>query len=281
MSSVQSQDGTTIAFERSGEGPPVILVDGALCYREVGWSRKLAKRLSERCTVITYDRRGRGESDDVPPHAPEREVEDLAALIEVAGGSAGLYAVSSGGALALEAAARGLEVRKLVLYEIPFSVDDARRQAAASYTKQLEALIAEDRHGDAVKLFLRHVGLPGAVIALMRLLPTWSKLTAIAHTLAYDDASINAIEALIQAASERWAAMTTPTLALVGGKSPAWMHTGMQTVAAALPNARFHVLEGQTHNVKPKAHAPLLTNFFAGEPEPTSDQPRTAASQPS
>ncbi len=268
MATVNSSDGTTIAFERSGEGPPLILVDGALSYREGGGSsRPLAARLAQRFTVYSYDRRGRGESGDTAPYAVEREVEDIQALIREAGGSAYLYGISSGAALALEAAACGTGVTKLALYEPPFIVDDSRPPVQPDYARKLNELLAAGRRGDAVRLFLREVGLPSIVVALMRFMPAWSKLKAVAHTLPYDFATLDGNQAGNPLPAERWGAVTMPTLVVVGGKSPAWFHHGTQALADVLPNAQHRVLDGQTHMVKPKALAPLLAGFLTSGSE--------------
>jgi pimeloyl-ACP methyl ester carboxylesterase len=265
MSTVESKDGTRIAYSRTGDGPPVIVVDGALCYRKFGPSTRLAALLAGHFTVVTYDRRGRGSSGDTPPYSIDREIEDLQALIGQAGGSASLYGVSSGAALALETAARGRGVKKLVLYEAPFTEDQSRAAAAGEYSAQLRQLLAADRRGDAAGLFLRRAGLPGALITLMRVLPMWSKLTAIAPTLAYDDAVLSIAKPGQPLPAGRWTTVTIPALCLAGGNSPAWLHDAMRALAQALPNAQFRALEGQTHVVKPKVHAPLLEEFFTSD----------------
>jgi pimeloyl-ACP methyl ester carboxylesterase len=263
MNTVQSRDGTTIAFDRFGDGPPVILVDGALCYRESGGSRKLAALLAPHFTVYAYDRRGRGESGDTAPYAVEREVEDISALIEHAGGSAYLYGISSGAVLALEAANRRTGVEKLVAYEPPVIVDDSRPPVEPGYAQTLNEVLTAGRRGDAVRLFMREVGVPGIAIALMRFMPAWSKLKAVAHTLPYDFAILDGLQTGNPLPDNRWDAVTTPTLVMVGGKSPTWFHQGTQALADVLPNARHRVLEGQTHMVKPKALAPMVEEFFA------------------
>jgi pimeloyl-ACP methyl ester carboxylesterase len=176
METTRSLDGTPIAFETTGTGAPVILVDGALCYRGSGPSRPLAQQLSRQFTVFTYDRRGRGESGDTPPYSIDREVEDIAALIQQAGGSASLCGVSSGAALALEATGQGLPVDKLAVYEAPFIVDDGRPPIPEDYKAQLTELLSADRRGDAVKLFMKIVGVPAVFLTIMPVLPAWGKL---------------------------------------------------------------------------------------------------------
>jgi pimeloyl-ACP methyl ester carboxylesterase len=261
---VRSADGTTIAFEKSGEGPPLVLVDGALCSRAMGPSRPLAAELARDFTVYVYDRRGRGESGDTPPYAVEREVEDLEAVIAAAGGSAHVYGISSGAALALEAARRGAPITRLALYEAPFSVDADRPSVGPDYLPRLEALLAEDRRGDAVRLFMRQVGVPALFASAMRLMPVWRKLTAAAHTLPYDAAALDGMSAGRPLPAGRWDTVTIPALVAVGGKSAGWFHNSMRALADALPDARLSVLEGQNHMIKAKVLAPVLAQFFGG-----------------
>jgi pimeloyl-ACP methyl ester carboxylesterase len=265
MDIVKSKDGTAIAFERTGAGPPLILVDGALCYRRSGPSRALAEKLAPRFTVYTYDRRGRGESGDAAPYAVEREIEDLEALIGEAGGSAGLAGVSSGAVLALDAANSGLPVTRLALYEPPFIVDDSRPPLPDDYRAELDRLLESDRRADMLKLFMRQVGMPGWLLALMPLMPAWKRLKAIAHTLRYDAAVMGATQSGRPLPAGRWANVTAPTLVAVGGKSEAWMQHGTHALADLLPNAEHQLLPGQTHMVKAKVVAPALAEFLAGE----------------
>ena len=263
MEQVTSKDGTKITFDRSGEGPPIILVGGTLNTRSFGPNGSLAPLLAEHFTVINYDRRGRGDSGDAPPWAVEREIEDIDALIEAAGGSAFVYGISSGAALALEAASRGLAIEKLALYEAPFIVDDSRSPLADDYLARLEGLVASGRRSDAIRLFMREgVGLPAIFVALMRFMPAWSKLRATAHTLPYDAAIVYDYQKGRPLPTELWGSATMPTLAVVGGKSPEWMRHAMRELADVLPNARHHTLEGQTHIVKAEALAPVLVEFF-------------------
>ncbi len=272
MNTVTSPDGTTIAYDRVGSGPPVILVDGALCYRGAHSSAPLGELLAQRgYTAYTYDRRGRGESGNTPPYAVGREVEDIAALVEAAGGSAVLYGHSSGAALALEAANRGVAARKLVLYEPPFIVDDSRPPATPNIVDTLQDLVAEDRRGDAVRLFLREVGLPGPMVALMRFLPAWKKLTAVAHTLPYDMTIVDGNQTGEPLSADRWPNVTAPTLVVVGGKSPPFFHNGTKQLAGLLPDAEHRVLDGQNHMLKPKAMAPLLAAYLEEGPTHVHD----------
>lgn len=260
---VMSKDGTAIAFERTGNGAAVILVDAALCDRRMGQSRQLAKLLAPHFTVITYDRRGRGGSGDMAPYAVEREVEDIAALVNEAGGSAYLWGMSSGAVLALEAASRLSGVRKLALYEAPFIVDKSRPTTEDQWVR-IGDEIAAGRRGAAVKLFMQMVGVPGFFIALMRLSPVWPKLTALAHTLPYDGVIVRDYQKGRPLPTHRWAPVTVPTLVMDGGKSPQWMRHGNRALSLVLPNAHYRTLDGQTHMLKPKAHAATLVGFFKG-----------------
>jgi pimeloyl-ACP methyl ester carboxylesterase len=256
-----SKDGATIAFDRRGQGSPVILVDGALCCRGIGESARLATLLAPHFAVFTYDRRGRGDSGDATPYAVAREIEDIAALLNEAGGEAFVWGVSSGAALALEAAKSLSGIKKLALYEAPFIVDDSRATTEDDWVQIGEA-VAADRRGEAITLFLKSVGASSLFIAAMRLTPIWSKLKAVAHTLPYDGAIVRDNQQGKPLPADRWASVTTPTLVIDGGKSPAWMRRANQALAAILPNARYRTLEGQTHRLKAKALAPILATFF-------------------
>jgi pimeloyl-ACP methyl ester carboxylesterase len=262
MPHVTSADGTEIAYEKAGSGPPLILVDGALGYRALGFSAKLATELADRFTVYTYDRRGRGDSTDTAPYAVQREVEDVEALIAAAGGSAHVYGISSGAALALEAANRGLPVDRLALYEIPFVLDESREPMDPQYRENLDRALSDGDRGEAVKLFMRLVGVPGPFVFVMRFMPAWSKLKASAHTLPYDQAVLGDTGSGKPLPAERTAGVKVPTLAIGGGKSPEWMRNAMVAVADAIPTAEYRTLEDQMHNVKAKALAPVLADFF-------------------
>jgi pimeloyl-ACP methyl ester carboxylesterase len=259
---VFSKDGTAIAFDRIGNGPAVILIDGALCYRGMGQSGQLAQLLAQHFTVFTYDRRGRGDSGDTAPYAVEREVEDIATLLSEAGGAAFVWGASSGAVLALEAANRLSGIKKLALYEAPFIIDDTRPTTEDGWDRISVAVMA-DRRSDAVKLFLKLVGVPALVKALMPLMiPMWLKLKAVAHTLPYDGAIVRDNQRGKPLPASEWASVTIPALVMDGGNSPAWMRHANRALANVLPNARYQTLQGQTHMLKPKTHAPILVEFF-------------------
>ena len=262
MKAVRSKDGTTIAFDRSGGGPALILVAGALCHRGFGPTPSIAKLLAARFTVFDYDRRGRGQSSDTAPYAVEREIEDIDALIQEAGGSAYLAGLSSGAALALEAAARLNDVKKVALYEAPFFFDDAHPPRPDNYVAQMAALISADRRSDALKLFMTTVGTPAIAVQVMRITPMWPKLKRVAHTLPYDLSILADTEGGRPLSRERWESVQMPALTTVGGKSPAWWQKAMKDLSDALPNGQHVTLPGQTHMVKASVLAPVLTEFF-------------------
>ncbi|APU15711.1 MULTISPECIES: alpha/beta fold hydrolase [Actinoalloteichus] len=258
MGTVTSHDGTAIAVDRSGEGPAVILVGGAFNTRAS--AAPLAEVLSARFTVFAYDRRGRGNSGDTAPYAVAREVEDLDAVIQAAGGSALVYGHSSGAALALDAAATGLSISRLALYEPPFIVTDGPREGSTEYTTRLGELVSTGRRGEAVALFLTSTGMSAEAIARLRATPNWAGLEELAHTLLYD----NAVMGDGSLPTDSAAAVTISTLVLAGGKSPAGMQETSRALADAVPSGRQRILDGQDHDVAPAALAPVLTEFFTG-----------------
>ncbi|MFH8241557.1 alpha/beta fold hydrolase [Streptomyces sp. G6] len=251
-----SRDGTRIAYERSGRGPAVVLVSGAMSTGAT--MAPLAAGLAGRLDVTVYDRRGRGASGDTAPYAVEREIEDLAALIEAVGGEASLYGMSSGGALALRAAASGLPVRRVAVYEVPYAMDDAAARAAAEYTERLTETLGQGRRGDAVELFLRHTGLGEEMIRGARQSPMWAGMESVAPSLAYDDAAMG--DSRVPRAAI--ASIGAPVLALAGGASDAWWHDAARAVAEAAADGTYGTVEGQTHMVEPGMLAPVLTEFF-------------------
>lgn len=260
MNKVISKDGTEIAYDRRGAGPAVILVDGALCYRSFGPMQHLAELLAPHFTVYNYDRRGRGDSGNTQPYALTREVEDIEALIDEAGGAAFVFGISSGGALALEAANKlGEKIKKLAIYEAPYSSEDDAAPAWKEYRKQLSEFLAEGRRGDAAALFMRSVGTPEDQIAGMRQAPVWSMFEAVAPTLAYDAAALGEERAI---PTERAARVRVPTLVMSGTALP-FMMTTAEALAKAIPHAQRRTLEGQTHDVNLEVLAPVLVEFFA------------------
>jgi len=258
MSVVRSADGTPIAYERSGSGPALVFVDGALCSRAFGPAPKLAALLSKRFTFYAYDRRGRGESGDTPPYSREREVEDLAALIREAGGSASLLGLSSGAALALEAAASGVGVARVVAYEPPYVHDGG--PDGADHEARLRQLLAGGDRGGALRYFMRDmVGAPAPVVLLMRLMPrTWRQLLAVAHTLPYDAAVMTGF----RVPRSRLASIGVPVLAMNGSKTDPRLQRAARAVAEAVPRAAYRTLDGQSHNVSPDVLAPAVADFL-------------------
>ncbi|GGZ77396.1 alpha/beta fold hydrolase [Streptomyces echinoruber] len=252
-----SHDGTSLAYRVTGQGPVVVLVSGALSTGAT--LAPLAARLADRFTVVLYDRRGRGASGDIPPYAVEREVEDLAAVIGAVGGEAALYGISSGGALVLRAAAGGLPLRRVAVYEPPFAMDDRAVREREQYTRDLTAALGRGRRGDAVELFLRLTGLAPEMIRNARQSPMWAGLETVAPSLAYDDAVLG--DGRVPA--HVLAAIRVPVLSLAGGASPGPLRAAARAVADGVPEGTYRVLAGQSHMVEPDVLAPVLAEFFA------------------
>jgi pimeloyl-ACP methyl ester carboxylesterase len=263
MNTLTSRDDTIIAYDKAGSGPAVVLVDAALTYRKFGPNVALAKALAQDFTVYTYDRRGRGESGDTLPYSPEREIDDLQAVVDAAGGSVYLYGISSGGGLALEAVRRlGKKVKKLALYEVPFVVDDSRPPVPADYVERLKTLIAAGKRSQAAQYFMSAAAnFPKPLVALFPLFPGWSSNKALAHTLIYDAAFEVGHQNGKPLPTDEWTYVTQPTLVLDGGKSPAWLRNASHSLADVL-HADYQTLPGQIHVVKADAMAPALTAFF-------------------
>ena len=264
MRTVTSKDGTSIAFDQVGQGPALILVGGATETRRD--EAKLSAALAPHFTAFPYDRRGRGDSGDTTPYAVEREVEDLEALIDEAGGMAFVYGHSSGAVLALEAA-RLLPntITKLALYEPPFILDDSRPPVPQDYVPHLNQLIAEGRRSEAVEYcFSDAMLLPPEILAQMRSSPIWPQLEAVAHTIAYDGLLMGDTTSGNPATIRKWAGLPTSTLVLVGGASPTFFHTGTRALADILPHAQYRTLEGQGHGPADDLLVPALLGFFLG-----------------
>jgi pimeloyl-ACP methyl ester carboxylesterase len=263
MPTVTSKDSTTIAFDKTGSGPALILVGGMFEQRAMeSETSKLAvdPTLTQHFTVYHYDRRGRGDSTDTRPFAVEREIEDIGALIADAGGSAFVFGISSGAALAFEAALRlESKVKKLALYEPPYNDDPDARQAWVNFRTQLAAALAEGRNSDAVGLFMMLLGVPPEGVEEMHQYPMWPMWEAIAPTIAYDAAAVGE-EAAVPA--EKATGLRVPALVMSGSESYPFMHASAQALAAAVPDGQYRSLEGQTHEVAPEALAPVLVEFF-------------------
>jgi pimeloyl-ACP methyl ester carboxylesterase len=246
----------TIAFDQIGEGPPVILVLGAFNTREAG--APLAAALAASHTVFNYDRRGRGGSGDSAPYAVEREIEDLDTLIQRAGGAAGVFGFSSGAALALAAAAHGLAITRLALFDLPLTVGPPA--SPVDHAAALDALVQAGRRGDAVEYFQRRiVGIPEPIVAQLRRTPLRAALEAMAHTLVYE----LTILGTGQLPLDRARAVRAPTLALAAGAGPPFMRETAEALARALPDGRALVIEGAMHDLAPEVLAPPLLRFFA------------------
>jgi hypothetical protein len=262
METLTSADGTTIAFDQIGAGPPLVLVSGAACDRAV--DAGVAGGLAAHFTVLNYDRRGRGDSTDTLPYAVEREIEDLEILLAAAGGSAVVVGLSSGAILAAHAAAAGLPIGHLVMWEPPFRLDSEAQRAAREYTERTKALLAEGRRGDALELFMTVVGMPAEAIAGMRGSPYWALGERLAPTLAYDaevtgDGSIPV---------EHLSAVTAPTAVFTGGASPDWFRAAGRAAADAIPGAAYRELPDQTHDVAADVLAKAVHEFTAYARQP-------------
>jgi pimeloyl-ACP methyl ester carboxylesterase len=254
---ITSKDGTTIEVECSGTGDPVVIIGGIVGDRSQ--QAPVAELLAPQFTVYNYDRRGHGSSGLNPPYSTDGEVEDVAAVIDLAGGSACVFATSGCSVIALQAAATGVPITKLALWEPPFIVDDTRPPVPSDYRQQLEALLAEDRRGDMVALFLTAAaGIPAPFVDQLRQSPFWAPQEAFAPTLINDATMMGDYSVPTSTVS-----VDVPTLVLDGGTTP-WLTTAADTVASVLPDAQRRTLAGQQHNVEPEAIAPALAAHFGG-----------------
>lgn len=266
MNSVISKDGTKIAYDKIGQGPALILVAGAFSYRKFPQQVQLANLLSEHFTVYNYDRRGRGDSGDTQPYNIAREIEDLQAMIEEAGGLAYVWGLSSGAALALHAAEKGANIIKLVLHEPPFVVNAEDRKPPEDFLKRITELIAANNRAEAVKYFMtKGMGAPSFVVSMMRLMPgVWSKLLAVAHTLPYDASLLDGYMEGRALPSEQWGKVTVPILVMEGTESPASLRHSAKELAKVLPNAQLLSKKGLGHTKKlnTKMISAELSAFF-------------------
>lgn len=278
MKTVTSKDGTSIAFDQAGSGPALILVTGALGTRAHADESQLVDLLAKDFTVYNYDRRGRGDSGDTVPYAPLREIEDIEAVIDAAGGTASLYGISSGAMLALNAASKlPVKVKKVAMYEPPLILDDSRPPVPSNYVEHLNALTAAGKRGEAVTYFMTAALLiPEEFVEQMRNMPPmpssegamkppeWSAMEKVAPTLAYDGEIVLDYMQGKPLPGGEWNTATMPVLVIAGGNSEPFFHTGAQALADDLPNATYRVLEGQDHAVAPAALAPVIAAFLLG-----------------
>ncbi len=264
-SKVTSKDGTAIAFDKVGSGPAVILINGAMSYRAAfdPTLAQLADLLSKDFTVYNYDRRGRGESGNTEPFTKVREIEDVQALIEDAGGKAMLSGFSSGGAVALETAAVASGVSKVAVYEVPFIIDDSR-EPLEDYEGHTSRLVAEGKLDELVEYFIATVaGMPAEFVSGMKQDQNmWNTMKAIAPTIPYDAAFMSEFMKGKPLPAGYWAKVTVPVLVADGGASPAWLHNAAEALAKQMPNVSRATLEGQTHMVDPMVLAPVIIEFF-------------------
>lgn len=262
MSTVTSADGTSIAYDRSGAGPAVILIGGA--FNDRSTTAALAAVLEPAATVYNFDRRGRGASGDTAPYAVQREIEDLAALIGAAGGSAALFGHSSGAVLALEAVMAGLPVSRVAVYEPAWISDGSRPRPAAGLAERAAGLVRAGQRGEVVRLFLTEaVGVPAEVVQMMAGGPDWAGMEALAHTLPYDLAVCGPGQ---QVPAGRLAGITVPSLVLGGSETFGWLLATCRAVAAAIPGAELAILPGEDHAVlqRPAVLGPVLGGFLVG-----------------
>jgi pimeloyl-ACP methyl ester carboxylesterase len=261
---VTSKDGTPIAFDQVGSGPALVLVGGALSQRGA-WA-PIAKLLSAKFTVLSVDRRGRGDSGDTAPYAVEREIEDIAAVIDAAGGTAFVHGQSSGAVLSLRVAASYPDkVKKLSVYEPPLILDDSRPPVPADAMAQVSELVEANKRGDAVSYWMTDVvGAPPEAVAEMKAAPIWPELEAVANTLPYDLAVLGDLMSGRPLPANAWHEATMPVLVMSGGASPEWISASAVALANTLPKAEHKTLEGQTHDAAPDVLAPAVEWFLLG-----------------
>jgi pimeloyl-ACP methyl ester carboxylesterase len=254
-----SADGTRIAFERAGSGPVVVLVDGAMVYREFGGARATIEAMRDRYTVVIYDRRGRGESGNTLPYSPEREIDDLRAVIAAVGGDVVVLGQSSGAALAFRAAAAGVPMRAVIGYEAPY-IGGSRTGGGDQFTPELDRLTAAGEPGKAIDYFMTTmVGGPWFMPIMMRSMrKVWKQLLAVAPTLPYD----SRVMAGFRVPQAEFGRIAVPALVLVGGKAKPDMVAAEREVADAIPGAQHRVLEGQTHQVDPVVLGRAVDDFL-------------------
>lgn len=254
-----SKDGTDLAYDVSGDGPALVYITGATCFRRFRPIVADVELFATEFTVYSYDRRGRGDSGDVQPYAIEREVDDIESIVDAAGGHAILYGHSSGAALALEAAARMPDkIDRVVIYDAPYAHDEAEQVSYAQLAEKVRVLLSENANGRALKTFLRGIGMPRVFIALLPLIPGWKTMKALAPTLMYDIAITETLPPV-----QRFTGIDVPVQVVAGEKSPPELHQVARALAAAVPRSTYRLLAGQDHMVSAKVLLPILTDSSA------------------
>ena len=255
---VLSKDGTALAYDVLGHGPPLVVVNGALGVRSFTFAQRMAEELAKRFTVYSYDRRGRGDSGDTAPYSVQREVEDVAAMAKAAGGRPCVFGMISGAALALEAAAAGVPMAGLVAYEPPYTKADPDDTTDVGYEDKVRALVERGDRDGAVALFMRTVGVPGVGVAVMRLLPMWKVMREAAPSLPYDAAVMDRF----RVPTDRLARIKAPTVVANGAKTTRTLKLAAEAAAKAIPGGRHVVVPKANHGVKGQAILPVLAEAF-------------------
>ena len=258
---VTSADGTRIAYETAGQGAPLVIVWGALGVRSSPFAKAMRDELAQSFTVFDYDRRGRGESGDTKPYAVAREVEDLRAMCEAAGGSPYVWATSSGAALALEAAASGVPMKMLAAHEPPYMIGSPKDAPDPDYEQKVTELITRGKRDEAVRYFMRTVGVPPMFVFVMRFMPFWKDAVGAAHTLPYDAAVMRGFAF----PETRLREIRVPTVVLVGGSTTPTLRKAADETARTVPAASERVIPKQNHGIKPAALHPVLVELFRTE----------------
>lgn len=258
MQTTKSKDGTVLAYDVYGSGPALIYITGASCFRTFTPIVSDAKAFAKEFTIYNYDRRGRGDSGNTLPWSIEREVEDIEAMINIAGGKAYLYGHSSGAVLTLEAAMRlGNKVQKVAIYDASYVHDQEEKAQYALLRQKIQAMLHAGKNAAAMKGFLNGIGMPAVFVALLPLFPGWKTMKALAPTLTYDMTLTSDVPPL-----KRVSSITTPTLVMAGAKSPVRINGVADQLAKAIPGAKLVRLEGQDHMVSAKALLPILSDFL-------------------
>lgn len=258
MSFVTSKDGTRIGYETLGQGPPLVIVWGAMGARDSPFTKAMREELAKSFTVYDYDRCGRGDSGDRPTYSVQKEIEDLAAVVDAAGGDPYVWATSSGAALALEAAAAGVPMRMLAAHEPPYMVGEHMAKFDRDYERKVTQLIRENKRSEAVTLFMRVVGVPAPMVWVMKLMPFWKKMLPVAHTLPYDAACMNGFTP----PEKRLREIRVPTIVLFGTATPTSLKDAAKVVAATVPTAKIREIPKQNHGIRPAALRPVLVEIF-------------------